>query len=212
MVRHLFLLSLILLQAQIFAQGIGDNKYKNDNFDFQVSQNISYGFDEGDISYQLGFWRIFPGNFSIGVRAGFFNNGVEIEKALNNYLESDFSNLPIGSYSLTIFSLPKENGTFLSSINLELSLIKEVSIAAGFGLRYQTYDFYMGEVNFQVPTNNYTPTATSQQASQFTKTNKFKDIIKAYYSLGFNYNIDRYSIGVYGDNLFSSGLSLTFKF
>ena len=202
-------LILFLLIESAFAQNYSDaNKIKSSSNNFNISNYAGFAPSESKATFYIGAnWKI-NSILGIGLKGGIYNYNISLNEGLNTAFAplyyASVSNP--GFYETRNFPFTNQNYTYVGALTGKYFFKNNLSFEFSAGMKYYLQKIYTANIDWSVPT----PDAPIPELEIYPYSpvyfNSQKEIIKAYYSLGCNYKINNFNLGVFGDNVYSFGM------
>jgi len=120
--------------------------------------------------------------------------------------------MPPGSSGYGVFPILKQASSYIAAFHGAYSFHKKFSVNFSFGARFYQDKIYETTISlYKPPNSNSLPLIKISLASDANLIST-KDIIKAYYSLGIDYRLNSFRLGVFADNIFSFGFNIGKEF
>lgn len=178
---------------------------------YNISNSTGYGFDKKEPTYYMSFSRKVNDKFSAGLMGGIYNYNERVLDVVQNHLNAFYSDLPAGQYEVTFNDFPVAGVTYITSVKFDYQFVRKIQLSASIGMKIYKQNRYNWTVRFQKASQNHLPELNDNSLNGLELSDS-KDITRMYYSLGIDYSIGRFNIGVFGDNIYSAGITAGVSF
>ncbi len=193
----------------IFPQSVPVDNKKNK---FNISNYIGFAPSQSEVTFYIGTSGKVIDKIAVGLKGGIYNYDITIDEASSAIFEkiyyATYSNP--GFYTAIGVPIVKQNFTYAGSITGEYFFKKNLSVEFSAGLKYYLQKSYTSTLDWTVP-YEYAPISDDYTFSNIGIVEE-KDIYKAYYSAGFNYTVNNFKMGIFGDNIYSFGANIGILF
>jgi len=208
--RILFFFLLLFNCIITNAQEKRETKAYDNLYRFMITNSFGYNTDHSKPVFYISINRYVKQNFYLGLKAGVLNYFTKAIDELKYALMPYYYNKPAGQYEINGLPFETTGLSYVLSLQPTYFLNKNISVNIGAGIRTYSNTAYSTFITFSKSSQNQP--LVLYNLGYVDKNTASRNIIKAYYSVGIDYHIDRLILGVYGDNLFSFGINTGIKF
>lgn len=185
---------------------------QTNRIDFLFSNSIGYDFDKSAPTFYINFSTEIDKGVFVGLRAGVFAFDENIDDIAYSIIYPIYQSMPSGSSGYGVFPIPKQAPSYIAAFHGVYSFHEKISVNLSFGARFYQDKNYEASISFSKPSYNSTLPPIKLSLNSNVDLISSKDIIKAYYSLGVDYHLSSFRLGVFADNIFSFGINIGKEF
>jgi hypothetical protein len=197
--------------TKIIIDGMIIPKPVNKLYDWYIFHSIGVALEESKPVFLVTLSTTSDYRVYYGLKGGVYNHQKDLDKAVNEFLQS-LGPFNAGAYEISGNFATTRTPTFVGALYGSYNLNHKFFLNGSFGFQYYTEETYFGELSFEIATSGSPPPNVTITPDASFYISNIKDVIKAYYSLGVDYNTGEYKLGIYGDNLFSFGINIGIGF
>ncbi|MDD5362048.1 MAG: hypothetical protein PHN88_07940 [Ignavibacteria bacterium] len=180
---------------------------------FQLSNSAGFGFKESRPAFYVGVSTEISKDFFLGIKGGIYGYDENRLDRIYDEINKVYSGLSAGTYIFGFSGFPVQHSTYVAALYGTYNLSNKLSLDASFGVKYyRDFRYYNFDVFFSKPSGSTVLNKSDLTIDDTYMSLLKKDILRPYYSLGVNYRIKSYSIGIFADNIISLGLNLGKEF
>jgi len=184
---------------------------QTNKIDFLFSNSIGYDFDKSTPTFYVNLSTEIDKGVFVGLRAGVYALDENIDDMIYDAIYPGYQSLPAGYYYRFI-RFSKQTPAYIAGLYGTYSFHDKLSVNFSVGAKYYHDKIYTADVYFSKPTLNYPLQPIKIPINSNVSLDETKNIIKAYYSLGVDYHLSSFRLGVFADNIFSLGINIGKEF
>jgi hypothetical protein len=198
----LLFFSPVLLVSQVNERRIPD-------YNYEISNSSGLNFDNAKPVFYLNILRKSNDKFSVGLKGGVYTYIEKIETKLHDDYLPVYKTLRPGYYYMQYNDLMVNGITYIAAITVKYKITGAFSAGFSAGAKNYKSTGYFAGFYFAKAGDNY---SFDVSISKLRENGKSKNITKAYYALNVDYKLGRFTLGLYGDNIYSFGYTLGILF
>jgi len=199
----------LLISQNIFSQYNSSENGKEVLLNYEISNSTGFSFGETKPVFYINFLKNVNEKFSFGLRMGVYAYKEKLESVIYDEYFPQYKGLNSGQYIGVLNNLQVNGLTYVISFTGKYKISTVFSFGLSAGVKNYIATGYNTTFSFMKINNNYPFIVTIENASE---TGDDKNITRAYYSLNLDYTINRFTVGIYGDNIYSMGLNFGLLF
>lgn len=185
---------------------------QSNKINFLFSNSVGYDFSKSAPTFFINLSTEIDEGVFAGLRAGIYAFDKDLDEAAYDIVNPIYQSMPPNSSGYGVFPIPKQAPSYIAAFQGSYTFIKNTSVNFSFGARFYQDKIYETSISFYKPPNSNSLPLIKINLFSGANLISTKDIIKAYYSLGVDFSLNSFRLGVFADNIFSFGINIGKEF